>query len=86
MAERRAVIEEELEALAEIEKSSKDEGNDGEGKNETVEIEKQENAGEDNDVDMDEEKQNSHMSISESGDTRQVIIKKENGESMELGE
>lgn len=85
MAERRAVIEEELEALAEIEKSSKDEGNDGEGKNET-EIEKQGNGGEDNDVDMDEEKQNNDMSISEGGDTRQVIIKKENGESMELGE
>merc|ERR550519_1880900 len=89
MAERRARIEEELEAQDELEKSSKEEGK---GKTESVpKIEKESNsAGRDKDVNMetfeDMSKPSHPVSNSERGDTRQVILKDENGESMEVGE
>lgn len=89
MAERRAVLDDEIEAIAEVIKPSNEEVNDGEGKGneESVKREKEsENDREDNDVDMEGERKNDEVSHSERGDTRQVIIKDENGESMEMGE
>jgi len=84
MAERRAVIEEQLEAMKEIFKPN-DESNDGEGKEREVTVERDKQS--DNDVYIEEERKDHDISHSESGDTRRVVIvKEENGESMDVEE
>lgn len=82
MAERRAEIEEELEAM---EKIPKEEGNDGEVKSEIVRVVKTENIEVENVVDVEEERK-IERSVVVSEDTRQVIFKEENGERIELEE
>lgn len=82
MAERRAVIEEELEAMKEIYKPTNEEGSDGEGKGSEVTVKREKQS--DNDVYMEEERKDDDSSHSQSMDTRRVIlVKEENGESMD---
>lgn len=90
MAERRAVIEEEFETQAEIEKTSKEEGN-GESKGKEEVKEERESpvrdVGEEVEMENFEGESRSEGVVRETdGDTRQVFIKDDNDESMDTGE